>query len=134
MEVTLMLDLPSGALEGRNVKLMLMLIMAEQLPITHMVEPPTADEQFSATHVASDLQKLMVDTDLATMPCLVILSSQDLVSVITQEEFLAEANEQLNLDGDTVTMPCLVTPISQDLVSVITQEEFSAVKPTFVFH
>ena len=90
----------------------------------HMVEPLIADVQSLATHVASGLQKLL---DMVTTRCLVTLTSQDLVWVITQEECLAVVNAQQSLDSDTVTMPCRVGPISQDLVSDITQEVFSLV-------
>ena len=110
-----------------------MLIMAELSLIIHMVEPLTADVPYLATHEASALQKLMVDTDMATTLCLVIHSFQDLVPATTQEESSAAANVQLSLDGDTVTMPFPEIPIFHDPVLDITQEVFSAVNQEVCF-
>ena len=90
---------------------MLILTTEEPLPFIHMVEPLIADAPSSGTHVANDLQTLMEDMDMVTTPCLEILTSQDLVSVIIQEEYLVVVNVQQSLDMDTVTMPCLAIPI-----------------------
>ena len=97
------------------------------MPFIHMVEPLIADAPSSDTHVANGLQTPMGDMDMVTTPCLVTLTSQDLVSVIILEEYLVVVNAQQSLDMDTVTMPCLAIPISQDRVLATTQEVFSPV-------
>ena len=120
-----MLDVPSGVLEERNGKLMPTLIMAELSLIIHMVEPLIADAPSLDTHVANG--QPMGDMDMVTTPCLVTLTSQDLVSVFILEEYLVVVNAQQSLVMDTVTMPCLAIPISQDPVLATTQEVFSPV-------
>merc|ERR1712212_1255612 len=88
--------------------------MLEPLPFILLV-PLIVDVQSLAIHEASAL--LSQDGDITTMPHLVILISQDLVSDTTQEVFsMADVErDQLSQDGDTVTMPYLEIPISQDL-------------------